>query len=324
MDRDTGIRGREHAVDWLEVAADLPHLFARLSELVHGAGYAPEDLVLIPRSELDRRETASFTAGWAEAMGEDLPRLRREFEKRVAEAYAAGTAGRRGEPRSAGKSQGQVLGVGQSPGQGPGGHGADVIRLPVTALIEPPAPVREAEERVRRAHAILDRQSDTGHAHASELDATAGQSRRHDEPDETVESDEPAESGETAEAASGSGETAEAASGSGPTGPPAEPDGPADEGRAPRATARALLSVQEIREKRTPPVSRKVVRRNGRPIVPPLDSVPVQPRAQGSAADPQAPAGPGRPSLAARARALADEMESKSGASRPVAPEGGR
>lgn len=310
MNRDSGTRGREHAVDWLEVAVDLPHLFARLSELVHGAGYAPGDLVLIPRSELDRRETASFTAGWAEAMGEDLPRLRREYEKRVAEAYAAGTAGRRGEPKGAGQGRGQGRGQGQGPGQG-----ADVIRLPVTALIESPAPVREAEERMRRAHAILDRRSEadagtatgpdtaddldgTAHAHAAEPDATAGEPRAHEEPAAPAASAEPVE--------------------------PAGPVEPAEPEPEPDATAAALLPAQQIREKRTPPASRKVARRNGRPIVPPLDSVPVQPRAQGPAADSQATAGAGRRSLAARARALADEMDSKSGGGRPVPPEGGR
>lgn len=260
------------------MAPDLPHLFARLSELVHAAGYAPEDLVLMPRSEIDRRETAAFTAGWAEAMSEELPRIRREYEKRVTEAYAAG-AGRGADPTAR-----------RAPA---GGEGATVIRLPFATLLEPSPLVVETEERMRRAQQILDRGSEA-----------------------VAEAEAPAVAA-AAEPASGpaSGPASEPAPGPGPaTGPLAEPV-------ASRASA-------DVREKRTPPPNRKVVRRNGRPIVPPLNSVPVQPRTQGTPADPPAD-GPGaagepeRRSLAARARALAADLETRVGAGRPETPEQG-
>ncbi|GGZ53429.1 hypothetical protein [Streptomyces subrutilus] len=330
MDRDTGARGREHAVDWLEIASDLPHLFARLSELVHGAGYAPEDIVLIPRSELDRRETAAFTAGWAEAVAEDLPRLRREYEKRIAEAYAAGSAGRRGGPR------------------GPGhGRDADVIRLPFAALIEPPAMVREVEDRVRRAQAALGRLSDTGHAQAAEDDGAdgadgadgpdggraAGRARRHDDSDGPDSPDGGGEGVTDGGAPVGRSVGAVDCVDSVDSADSVDSGGVADSGAggadgedagAARASGAGPLAVQQVREKRTPPASRKVVRRNGRPIVPPLDAVPVQARPPGQSADAQGPGEPRRRSLTSRARALADDMETKGGGTRPVAPEGSR
>ncbi|MCY0941562.1 hypothetical protein [Streptomyces antarcticus] len=306
MNRNTGAKAREQAVDWLEIAADLPHLFARLSELVHGAGYAPEDVVLIPRSELDRRETAAFTAGWAEAMAEDLPRLRREYEKRIAEAYAAGNSGRRGGPR------------------GPGhGQGAEVIRLPFAALVEPPAPVREVEERMRRAQALLGRQSETGHVQATEDDEqAAGRPRRHDGPDAAEElagvEEQPADSAEPG--GTGGQEPPDASGGEGGA---VGSDGSDDAGAA-RASGEAPLFAQQVREKRTPPTSRKVVRRNGRPIVPPLEAVPAQSRPHGQSAESQGAGEPRRRNLTSRARALADDMETKAGGTRPVAPEGSR
>ncbi|MFD9408554.1 hypothetical protein ACFWBN_16275 [Streptomyces sp. NPDC059989] len=289
------------------MAPDLPHLFARLSELVHAAGYAPEDLVLIPRAEMDRRETAAFTAGWAEAMSEELPRIRREYEKRVAEAYAAG-GGRGGGTAAARRTPGE-------------GHGATVIRLPFATLLEPSPLVVETEERMRRAQEILDRRSDTGagtdsdHAQTADAEADAdpeaGQPRPHDEAGhDGTGPDAPGSDG------------AERPQGTEPSGEPVPP-GRATTAPVPRAPA-------DAREKRTPPVGRKVVRRNGRPIVPPLDSVPVQPRTHGAPADPPADgpgaAGePGKRSLAARARALAEGMESQGGATgRPEAPDRGR
>uniref|UniRef100_A0AAU2JTL1 Uncharacterized protein n=1 Tax=Streptomyces sp. NBC_00049 TaxID=2903617 RepID=A0AAU2JTL1_9ACTN len=258
------------------MAPDLPHLFARLSELVHAAGFAPEDLVLIPRAEIDRRETAAFTAGWAEAMSEELPRIRREYEKRVAEAYAAG--GGRGGDAAARRTPGD-------------GRGATVIRLPFATLLEPSPLVVETEDRMRRAQEILDRRSDTGHAPAAEPDpGPIPPPRRHDE-----------------------GETSREPALTAPAAPGA---------------ARATRARGDAREKRAAPVGRKVVRRNGRPIVPPLDSVPVQPRPQGTPADPPADGpgaagGPDRLTLADRARALAQDLETRAGPGRPETPEQG-
>ncbi|MFF7977787.1 hypothetical protein ACFZDK_01460 [Streptomyces sp. NPDC007901] len=58
MDGDASSARQRHVIDWLEQASDLPHLIARLSELVLSFGYEPEDLVILPRGELDRREMA--------------------------------------------------------------------------------------------------------------------------------------------------------------------------------------------------------------------------------------------------------------------------
>ncbi|MEU0401649.1 hypothetical protein ABZ318_15680 [Streptomyces sp. NPDC006197] len=144
MDTEPGANGRERAVDWLASHPDLPHLFAYLSELVHVSGHAPEELVVVPRAEVDRRETAAFTAGWAEAVSDELPRIRREYEKRVADAYAQGQSDARGISRPRRRTD-----VGQ--------EGARVIALPFARLLEPPAAVVEAEERVRRERESLER-----------------------------------------------------------------------------------------------------------------------------------------------------------------------
>ncbi|MET9345480.1 hypothetical protein [Streptomyces termitum] len=139
MDTEPGADRRDRMVDWLASHPDLPHLFARLSELVHVHGYAPEELLVLPRSELDRRETSAFTSGWAEAVSEELPGIRREYERRVADAYAQGQDDARGVRRP------------QRRGGTGGPHdGARVITLPFARLLEPPAAVVEAEERVRR------------------------------------------------------------------------------------------------------------------------------------------------------------------------------
>ncbi|GHJ93071.1 hypothetical protein SNE510_25900 [Streptomyces sp. NE5-10] len=144
MDTDPDADRRDRMVDWLASHPDLPHLFARLSELVHALGYAPEELVVIPRSEIDRRETTAFTSGWAEAVSDELPRIRREYERRVADAYAQG--------------QGDGRGVGRQQRRGATGpqDGAQVIALPFARLLEPPAAVVEAEERVRRERELFE------------------------------------------------------------------------------------------------------------------------------------------------------------------------
>lgn len=224
----------------------------------------------MPRSEIDRRETAAFTAGWAEAMSEELPRIRREYEKRVAEAYAAG--GGRGTDTAARSTPAE-------------GEGATVIRLPFATLLEPSPLVVETEERMRRAQEILDRRPDP--VPVAEDQPVAGSAEP--EPDAAAERE-----------------------------PVAGPPAPA----APRASA-------DARERRMLPRGRKVVRRRGRPIVPPLNAVPVQPRTQGNPAEPPAD-GPGaagepeRRSLADKARALAADLETRAGAGRPEVPESSR
>ncbi|MEU9702810.1 hypothetical protein [Streptomyces sp. NPDC047981] len=143
MDTEPGANRRERVTDWLESHADLPHLFARLSELVHVHGYAPEDLVVMPRAVIDRREAAAFTAGWAEAMSEELPRIRREYEKRVGDAYAQG--------------QGDARGIRRPQRRADAGDGARVIPLPFARLLEPPAVVVQTEARMRTERELLDR-----------------------------------------------------------------------------------------------------------------------------------------------------------------------
>ncbi|MFE7585649.1 hypothetical protein ACFU5Y_29240 [Streptomyces gardneri] len=143
MDTEPGASRREQVLDWLANHPDLPHLFAHLSELVHVHGYAPEDLVVIPRSELDRRETTAFTSGWAEAVSDELPRIRREYERRVADAYAQGQGDARGIRRPQRRTD-----VSQ--------EGARVIALPFARLLEPPAAVVEAEGRVRRERELFE------------------------------------------------------------------------------------------------------------------------------------------------------------------------
>lgn len=147
MDTEPGANRRERAVDWFAAQSDLPHLFALLSELVHIHGYAPEELVVIPRAEVDRRETTAFTSGWAEAVSDELPRIRREYEKRVADAYAQGQGDARGIRRPQRRTD-------------VGSEGARVIALPFARLLEPPAVVVEAEERVRREREQFEQHSE--------------------------------------------------------------------------------------------------------------------------------------------------------------------
>ncbi|MCM1977220.1 hypothetical protein [Streptomyces sp. G1] len=305
MDRDANGRGPEQGIDWLEVPHDLPHLFARLSELVHAEGHAPEDLVVIPRSELDRRETAAFTAGWAEAMAEDLPRIRREYEKRVVDAYAAGgEAGRGGPNARRGANTGTNTGAGAGPdGAGRHGEGAEVIRLPFALLLDPPALVTEAEDRIRRARQPVGVGRQPGAEQPRDQqprDQQTGDQQTGDrQPDadhEQATAEEPAAEEPRAHEQSGSG---------------------------------APPSAQEVRDKRAAPAGRKVVRRRGRPIVPPLRTIPVQPRAQAPSAEspadgPERAEADGRRSLAQKARALAQELEARGGGRPEPAGDGRR
>ncbi|MFB7517840.1 hypothetical protein [Streptomyces sp. NPDC056144] len=143
METEPGANRGERVVDWLASHPGLPHLIAHLSELVHLHGYAPEDLVVLPRAEVDRRETAAFTGGWAEAVADELPRIRREYEKRVADAYAQGQEEARGIRRPQRRTE-------------TGREGARVIALPFARLLEPPAALVEAEERVRRERELFE------------------------------------------------------------------------------------------------------------------------------------------------------------------------
>ncbi|MFH9741923.1 hypothetical protein ACH4MA_30075 [Streptomyces roseolus] len=265
MDTESDADRRERVVDWLASHPDLPHLFARLSELVHVFGYAPEELVVIPRSEIDRRETTAFTSGWAEAVSDELPRIRREYERRVADAYAQGQSDGRGIRRPQRRTD-----------AGPQ-DGARVIALPFARLLEPPASVVEAEERVRRERALFEQGSSA--------------------PDRDNGNGEGAEYGEGAEDGNGpafeSEPEPEPAYGKEPAHPPTAPD--------------PLVTAQESRARRAAQPVRKVVRgKGGRPIVPPLSHVPVQ---QGGGAGERRDAEPRKPrTLSERAKALEEEL----------------
>lgn len=278
MDTEPGANRRERVIDWLASHPDLPHLFARLSELVHVHGYDPEDLVVLPRSEIDRRETTAFTSGWAEAVSDELPRIRREYEKRVADAYAQG--------------QGDARGIRRPPRRSGDGvqDGARIIALPFARLLEPPAAVVEAEERVRREREMFERRAGhneppepsdrTEHADWPETDGRVDRSARTERPERP---DRPEPEPEHA------------------TGPEhdAEPD--------------VLLSAQESRARRNvQPVRRVARRKGGRPIVPPLAGVPGQmgpagERRGSEPGDPEGRGGKGR-RLSDRARALEEDL----------------
>lgn len=182
----------DHVIDWLDQSKDLAHLIARVTELVLRQGYDPEDLVVMPRAELDRRELTAYSAGWADVVSEQLPGIRHEYEVRITAAYLQGQEdariGRR--PRRTGPSK-----------RPEDERDGEVIPLPYVQLLEPPPAVTGVEQRGERERAVAD-----GGADAS---------------------------------------------------PDPQPD--------------ILLSAREVRERRAAPDRRKVVRRKGRPSVPPLD-----------------------------------------------------
>ncbi|MER5433898.1 hypothetical protein [Streptomyces sp. NPDC002588] len=257
-------------MDWLEQSADLPHLIARLSELVLRLGIPPEDLVILPRAELDRRELASYSAGWADVVADQLPAIRRAYEERITAAYLQGQedarTGRR--PRRARRAESE-----------PGG---EVIQLPYVQLLRPPSEVTLVEQRGERERSVADGGSRPAPAPAPPPGRTGGA--------------EP------------------------------EPEHGADrqpEGHGPDDSANdILLSAREVRGKRAVPAERErrpVVRRNGRPSVPPLDTGAGRDKgrrtdpAERPPEDPADSRGEERPRLSDKARALADELEGRAG-----------
>ncbi|GAA3899988.1 hypothetical protein GCM10022244_07670 [Streptomyces gulbargensis] len=290
MDTEPGANRRERVIDWLASHPDLPHLFARLSELVHVHGYDPEDLVVLPRSEIDRRETTAFTSGWAEAVSDELPRIRREYEKRVADAYAQGQGDARGirrPPRRAGES---------------GQDGARIIALPFARLLEPPAAVVEAEERVRREREMFERRGERIEP------STSSEPSDRTEPADWPETVGPADRADQADQA---GRTDRPERQDRPDRPEPEPEhatGPEHD-----AEPDVLLTAQESRARRNvQPVRRVARRKGGRPIVPPLAGVPGQTGSAGERrasepGDPEGRGGKGR-RLSDRARALEEDL----------------
>ncbi|MDX2542667.1 hypothetical protein ACOT81_18275 [Streptomyces sp. WI04-05B] len=196
VDREASRVRHDHVIDWLDQSEDLAHLIARVTELVLRQGYDPEDLVVMPRAELDRRELTAYSAGWADVVSEQLPGIRHEYEVRITAAYLQGQEDARIGRRS------RRPGPAKRPD---GERDGEVIPLPYVQLLEPPPAVTGVEQRGERERAVAD-----GGADAS---------------------------------------------------PDPEPD--------------ILLSAREVRERRAAPDRRKVVRRKGRPSVPPLDDGPA-------------------------------------------------
>ncbi|WOX11831.1 hypothetical protein [Streptomyces sp. N50] len=237
MDGNASDARQTHVIDWLEQAPDLPHLIARLSELVLRLGHAPDDLVILPRAELDRRELAAYSAGWADVVEEQLPAVRRAYEQRITAAYLQGQedarTGRR--PRRV-RDRDHV--------------GGDVIQLPYVQLLSAPPELTRVEERGEQERAVAD----------------------------------------------------------GPRGQ-VDPDTDSDPD--------ILLTARDVREKRAAPAERRsVVRRNGRPSVPPLTAGTGRDKGRRTEPPEPSPAQPGtrseeRPRLSAKARALADELEGR-------------
>ncbi|MFJ8140395.1 hypothetical protein [Streptomyces sp. NPDC096013] len=268
MDGNASDARQTHVIDWLEQAPDLPHLIARLSELVLRLGYAPDDLVVLPRAELDRRELAAYSAGWADVVDEQLPAVRRAYERRITAAYLQGQedarTGRR--PHRAPHEYG-------SGSESNGSGGGEVIQLPYVQLLRPPSELTRVEERGERERSLAD-----------------GAPRPIPEAEIEVE-------------------------------PPVETE------------ADILVSARDVREKRPAPTERRpVVRRNGRPSVPPLNAGAG--RDKGRRAEPAEPSSASastgersekRPRLSAKVRALADELEGRApGRSRGEGPGPGR
>ncbi|MFD8010324.1 hypothetical protein [Streptomyces sp. NPDC059762] len=278
MDTEPGANRRERVVDWLASHPDLPHLFARLSELVHVLGHAPDELVVIPRSEIDRRETTAFTSGWAEAVSDELPRIRREYERRVADAYAQGQNDARGVRRPPRRTD----------NAGPQ-DGARVIALPFARLLEPPAAVVEAEERVRRERELFEQRPAPEPEPGPYAPEPGGREPGGREPERDPEP-EPEHGKEPA--------------------PDPEPEQP--------------VTAQEGRARRNPQPVRKVVRgKGGRPIVPPLAHIPGQQGPPGERRDADA-GGEQRPGrgrrLSERAKALEEELAAERTPEAPPGP----
>ncbi|MDQ1047855.1 hypothetical protein [Streptomyces sp. V4I2] len=252
MDADASNARHEHVIDWLEQSADLPHLIARVSELVHRLGYDPQDLIVLPRGELDRRELGAYSAAWADVVAEQMPGIRRAYEERITAAYFEGhedaRTGRR--PRRTGRPE--------------DARGGEVIPLPYLQLLRPPSEVTRVEERGERERSVAD------------------ENEQSPEPEPELEP--------------GPGP------GPGPVSVPA---------------ADILLSARDVRETSPAVERRPVVRRNGRPSVPPLKraadtgALRDRSRRQQEQPDPQVPRDEDRPRLSDKARVLADELEGK-------------
>ncbi|KKZ73030.1 hypothetical protein VO63_14705 [Streptomyces showdoensis] len=166
----------------------------------------------------------------------------------------------------------------------PNPDGARVITLPFARLLEPPASLVQAEERVRLERRLFDQRAE--HAYPDESGARPESEARP----EPAPEQEPDSAGEPEE------------------GPARRPE--AERGQGPEQEAGAGPSATpERRPRRAAQPVRKVVRgKGGRPIVPPLTSVPAQDRRGGEPADPDARARARGRRLSDRAKALEQEL----------------
>ncbi|MFJ9246038.1 hypothetical protein [Streptomyces sp. NPDC101776] len=263
MDGNASDARQTHVIDWLEQAPDLPHLIARLSELVLRLGHAPDELVILPRAELDRRELAAYSAGWADVVDEQLPAVRRAYEQRITAAYLQGQ-----EDARTGRRPRRTREYGSG-----GSGGGEVIQLPYVQLLRPPTELTRVEERGERERVVAD-------GTASPLP---------DADTDVPDTDVPDADKDVADA---------------------EAEGP-------------LVTSRDMREKRAAPAERRsVVRRNGRPSVPPLNAGTGRDKGRRTESSEPSPAPPGarsekRPLLSsAKARALADELEGRASGGR--------
>ncbi|MFF3203024.1 hypothetical protein [Streptomyces sp. NPDC002962] len=264
VDGDASDVRREHAIDWLEQASDLPHLIARVSELVLLLGHEPADLVVLPRGELDRRELAAYSAGWADVVDEQLPAIRRAYEERITAAYLQGQEDARTghRPRRARRDEREREHE----------RGGEVIPLPYVELLRPPSAWTRVEERGEHERSMAD-------GTPVPAPSQAGQAGQAGETGETDGSkDDPYGDPGTANVVGTESPTGTTSASDPGGGSPAGDRDVRDEvGGAGGAEAGSgaegdiLLSAREVRGKGVTSSDRRpVVRRNGRPSVPPL------------------------------------------------------
>ncbi|MFD3931282.1 hypothetical protein [Streptomyces sp. NPDC058614] len=325
MDADATNVRHEHVIDWLEQSADLPHLIARVSELVHRLGYDPQDLVVLPRGELDRRELGAYSAAWADVVDEQLPGIRRAYEERITAAYLQGhedaRTGRR--PRRTRRPEGE--------------RGGEVIPLPYLQLLRPPSEVTRVEERGEWERSVADGvpvpvpvpvavpvpvpvrgNEDDALSHQREERAYDIGGRANSVRPGSGAGDDRADEDELPPGPGpGPGPETEPETEPDPA-PESEPEFEPGPGPDSAPAAGILLSAREVREKRSVAVDRRtVVRRNGRPSVPPLTraadvgAVRDKGRRQQEQPDARGPRDEDRPRLSDKARLLADELEGK-------------
>ncbi|MET8166949.1 hypothetical protein ABZT34_22300 [Streptomyces sp. NPDC005329] len=259
-----------------------------MSELVLRLGYDPDELVVLPRAELDRRELAAYSAGWADVVAEQLPAVRHAYEERITAAYLHGQEDARTDrrPRRTRRTEGE--------------QGGEVIQLPYRQLLRPPSEVTRVEARGERERSVADGTPVPAPTSVPASDANVVQ--------ETPGS----ERGDRDASAASSGEILLSAR-------------EVREGREKRSTSGAEPSTSSKR--------RPVVRRNGRPSVPPLARSgeagagrdkgrrpdPVERTAQ-EAPERAAARAEKRRRLSDKARALAEDLEGRAGRRRGEEP----